>query len=354
MTRPPPSPEPSRGDTVLLRGRDRRAWMRAAVKLLVVIAALWLASRLLERIDWSALAARTRGGDRPLLALAVGCLLARFALMYLRWSLALRLLERRWSHLFGLASLLAAVVVNHLTPTARLLGGVVRARYLARRSGEAFVRLYATVLLDQLAQQLTQGALTWIALAALAWAVGQRLLAAILLTSLVALAAALAIWRRRRGPGRLAELFRRLGERRARRLGPLFAGGAPAVALLSRGLADRRLQLRMGAIGMAVLGVNGLAQWLIFRSLGSEVAFADALITIAVGLGAGIVSGTPGGVATTEAAMIVTLVALGVDRADAAAGTLVYRGLHYLLVLLLGLPALVGCELSRRDSLQGP
>jgi hypothetical protein len=42
--------------------------------------------------------------------------------------------------------------------------------------------------------------------------------------------------------------------------------------------------------------------------------------------------------------MVASFAALGVDRVDAAAGTLLFRGLHYATVLGLGLPALVLLE----------
>ncbi len=68
-----------------------------------------------------------------------------------------------------------------------------------------------------------------------------------------------------------------------------------------------------------------------------------------IGLGgfAGIVTGTPGGVATTEAASIAGYVALGLGRAEAVAGVLLFRGLHYALVLGLGSPCLLYWELGR-------
>jgi uncharacterized membrane protein YbhN (UPF0104 family) len=55
--------------------------------------------------------------------------------------------------------------------------------------------------------------------------------------------------------------------------------------------------------------------------------------------------GTPGGLGTTEATMVAAYVALGVDRVSAGAATLLFRGLHYALVIAVGGPALVGFEL---------
>jgi uncharacterized membrane protein YbhN (UPF0104 family) len=69
-------------------------------------------------------------------------------------------------------------------------------------------------------------------------------------------------------------------------------------------------------------------------------------ITVALGAAAGQLTGTPGGAATTEAAMIACFVALGVDRVEAVAATLLYRGLHYGLIMILGVPALLYFELA--------
>jgi uncharacterized membrane protein YbhN (UPF0104 family) len=54
--------------------------------------------------------------------------------------------------------------------------------------------------------------------------------------------------------------------------------------------------------------------------------------------------GTPGGIGTTEATMVAAYVALGVDQVSAGAATLLFRGLHYALVIAVGGPALVGFE----------
>jgi uncharacterized protein (TIRG00374 family) len=100
----------------------------------------------------------------------------------------------------------------------------------------------------------------------------------------------------------------------------------------------------MAILGTALFVLNVAAQWLIFSSLGSDVGLLTVAVTVALGIGAGVLTGTPGGVATTEAAMVALYVALGMERVDAAAGVLLYRGLHYVLVLLLGLPSLAFCE----------
>jgi uncharacterized membrane protein YbhN (UPF0104 family) len=46
--------------------------------------------------------------------------------------------------------------------------------------------------------------------------------------------------------------------------------------------------------------------------------------------------------------MVTCFVLLGTDRSAALAGTLLFRGLHYALVLLLGLPSLALLETDHR------
>jgi uncharacterized protein (TIRG00374 family) len=102
----------------------------------------------------------------------------------------------------------------------------------------------------------------------------------------------------------------------------------------------------MSIFGVAFFLLNVLAQWVIFAGLDSQVSLLTVAITVALGAAAGQLTGTPGGAATTEAAMIACFVALGVDRVDAVAATLLYRGLHYGLIMILGVPALLYCELA--------
>ena len=46
--------------------------------------------------------------------------------------------------------------------------------------------------------------------------------------------------------------------------------------------------------------------------------------------------------------MVGTYVLLGVNQIDAAAATILFRGLHYALVITMGLPSLIYFELQHR------
>jgi uncharacterized protein (TIRG00374 family) len=338
----PPAPASRR------RTRDWH-WLGRAAQLVAVSLVLLLAWRLLEQIGWSQLWLRILGVGPAWLTATGIALTARFVLLYWRWLLALEAIGVRPPWVFGLASQIAAVLINHLTPTARIFGGVFRARCISRKLQRPFPVIFATVLVDQVSHQLVLGALTWLSLIALARWTGLSQLAWVLGLGLATVTTALAIWRRRRKAETARPLARLLGlraEKRGRRLGPLMAGGRELISTLGQAFSDVGLQLRMAALGLAIFTLNVAAQWAIFESLDTPVPLFIIGATIAVGLSAGLLTGTPGGIATTEAAMVGFYVALGIDEISAAAGVLLYRGLHYLLVLALGLPCLVYCELT--------
>ena len=158
--------------------------MGTPVKLVIVVATLVLAWRLLQEIGWSELQQRVASAEPPLLLAASLLLVSRGVLLYLRWAQCLPLLGQAFSGSYVLVTHLAAILVNHLTPTARLLGGVMRARYFSRRYPVPFTDAYGTVLLDQTSHQIVQGLLTWLALAGLAWVANAKPIAIALLTGL--------------------------------------------------------------------------------------------------------------------------------------------------------------------------
>jgi uncharacterized membrane protein YbhN (UPF0104 family) len=327
-------------------------WAAAAGKLAVVALAVWLAVRLLRGVRWADLEARLEGADWPPIGLALLLLVARFLVWDVRWYLAMRRVAPGGPRLArGFFALLASAAVNLVTPSVRLAGGLVRARYTAQ--GEAgFGHAYGVVLFDQLAHNAVMTALSLSALVVTAFALGYRTLGWGALAALAVAGAVVAVWSRRSGGdgagGGLARaLARRAEAAGGRRIGRLLAHSHDAVQVFARLFADRALRWQVAALGGVFFAVNAMAQWLIFRGLGAEVSPAVVVGAVSLGLAAGTLTGAPGGIGATEAAMVATFAALGVGSVDAAAGTLLYRGLHYAVVLALGLPALVGLELRQ-------
>ena len=372
----PPAPTPAPPPA-----SRRRRWLVNAAKLALLALALWLAWRLLEELAWEDLAARMEAARRPWLAAALVALTLRFVIWDQRWRRAIVRVGPLPPRSLSLAALLSAATVNSVTPTARVLGGVMRARYLSKAVGEPMGRAYGSVLFDQLAHQVVIGGVTWLSLIAAAAVSGRGELALGLAAALAAAGAVFALWLRRRrsgsgnggGSGSEGALVRWLAERVAGRgaeaaagedstesgsesggelmagevgrLTRLVAHGREAVGVVRKLLADRRLRAEVVLLGIAFFLVNASAQWMVFEALGADVAFIVVLAVVALGAMAGVAVGTPGGLGGAEAAMIASFTAFGVAPLDAAAGSLLYRALHFVVILGLGTPSLVWLEM---------
>ncbi|HEV7516031.1 MAG TPA: lysylphosphatidylglycerol synthase transmembrane domain-containing protein [Thermoanaerobaculia bacterium] len=326
-----------------------RRGFRLAVKWGLVAAALYFSWRLIAGMRWAELAARLSAASWPLVAAAVLFLALRFELWDLRFRLAAGRATgaRMPGAAFGFSVLLASAALNLLTPAARVLGGPLRARSFARTGGRSFGLFYGAVLYDQLAHQAVITLLTCLAVLVAALARGYVALGVSGLAALAAVVAGVALWSRRRGPFAENPIVRFLAARAAREEGSLqrvYAQGHEAAGTFVHLLGDSGMAVRAVALGTTLFLANAVAQWLIFRALGQEVAVLTVVAVVALGNAAGMLAGTPGGIGTTEAAMVAAYVALGVDRASAGAATLLFRGLHYACVVVVGLPALAWLE----------
>jgi uncharacterized protein (TIRG00374 family) len=115
-------------------------------------------------------------------------------------------------------------------------------------------------------------------------------------------------------------------------------------------IADRSIRPPMVGWTLVFTALNLAAQWILFRALGVSVDLFVVTGVIGAGTVVGALTGSPGGLATTEATMTAGYVALGVGQVDAAAATLLYRGLHYVVVLVCGVPSLLYFEFFERRS----
>ena len=250
--------------------------------------------------------------------------------------------------LLGFFVLLASAALNLITPTARVIGGLMRARYFARAYRRPFGLLYGVVLYDQVAHHAVMTVCTWIVFSATAFHLGRTWLGWASLAALAAAAALLVFWGRHRGPFEQNPIVRFLARRAERAEGKLdrfFAHGHEAVGVFVRLLASGRLQAQAAVLGVAYFLVNIAAQWAMFRALGADVSPFVVVSVVAMGTAVGTLTGTPGGLGTTEVAMMASFKLFGVDEVVAAAGILLFRGLHYVTVLVVGLPALAVLEL---------
>ncbi len=316
-------------------------WWRLAFAFLVLAVALWAVHALVRDVGWRELIARLRSPRWPVLGFAALCLLGHLYLWGYRWKLAIRRVDAAPRRRVIYAALATAASVNLVAPFARVLGGLLRARYLARAGSLSLASFYGVVLFDQIAHLVVMSALTGLALVAGAMLLGETGWAVALGGAVALFVAVFLFWHERltaRGPAWLAH--RLAGRRPGRGLGErLLERSRETVDMLARLLADRALRLQATLLGLGIFLLSALAQGAVFHALEVRPHPLVVLVTVALGTAAGTLAGTPGGLGAAEAAMIAVLVALRVDRLDAAAAALLYRALYYAVVLVSGLPA---------------
>jgi uncharacterized protein (TIRG00374 family) len=327
-----------------------RIWGLRLLKGAIAALTLYLTYRFVTRtdFDWSRLAQRVATANPLYVGLGIALLLVRYAIWDWRFRLAKRyVLGRSSGAVLGFFVLLASAALNLITPTARVLGGLMRARYFARANNRTFGFLYGVVLYDQAAHHVVMSLCTWITVIATAFVLGRNGLGAAALATLVASAVALVVWSRRRAPpgeNPIVAFLARRAERAEGRLQSFLAHGHEAVGIFVRLLAVVPLRFQAAALGLVYFLVNAAAQWAMFLAIGVPVDLFVVVAVVALGTAVGTLSGAPGGLGTTELAMMASFKLLGVDEVLAAAGTLLYRGLHYAAVLVIGLPALALLE----------
>lgn len=357
-----PREPPKEGNLGRLVGRVVKIAIAAVVAVLV-----W---RAVQALSWRQLARAIAAADLRFTLLGLALLVGRYLVWTLRWRLALRCLGPLPGWLHSFFTVVGAVAANGFTPTAPVVGGLLRARHgygavgAAGPGERAFGRVYGVVLFDQVAHQTVlalNGAL--VAVAAALW-FGRTAVAAATAAAIVAAIVVVSYWLRGLDEARVERisgwLDRRLaggdveGARREGRLQAIHAHGREALRVVQRLLRERWLRRAALLLGVVFVALNSLALWAFFRALGRPVDPLTAWMAVTAGVVAGGFTGTPGGVGTTEAGMVLALSAMEVGELDAAAATLLYRGLHYLVVLALGVPALVLLEarLRRRTAVE--
>lgn len=332
------------------RSSPRATWTRRLAGLLIFAAMVYLVHRLVAEVGWSEVGERLAAARLGLLGLAVACLAGQLATWSVRQRMAIRRIRATPPGWTIFLALVATAAANFLLPFARLVGGLLRARYLSRTSEPPTQKriYYGAVLFDQAVHFLVMGALTVVGLVGGALILGRPGLAVGIAATALVLVTVATLWIRRRvgaAGGGLVRFLERRAERREGPVGRLLAGSGAAAGIFLRLARDRSLWTRTAPLGVAVFAFVAGAQWTVFRALGTDVHPLLVVGTVALGLSAGVLLGTPGGLGTTEATMIALYGAFGVDRVDAASAVLLFRGLQFGVVLGLGLPAMAVLEL---------
>lgn len=318
-------------------------WLKVAFAVAIVA----LIVRFAAGVDWRLLADRMRTADPSWVGVTIALLFARMLSWHLRWSTTLAQAGDETSAVRRLAILFASVMANHVLPSMRLAGGLLRARYIARTGQLGFGQAYATVLFDTTVHHATSGILTWLTMIGAGWALGYQWIAIGVAAGGATVLTYVALRLRRQDPlaGPVARYLHRLQEPGGR-LGSLVNRGRGLVRMVGRLISRRVLWWKLPLYSLLWVTLSVLAQWTLFRALDMEVGFWIAAAAIGLGVIATALTQTPGGIGSTETAMVAAYAAFGFDQVDALAGTLLYRGIHYALVLGFGLPALAWCELS--------
>jgi len=324
-----------------------RRWRRAVRRIVqLAIAALGaaLAWRLVQSLSWDDLSDRMREAQPALLAVATLLLVSRWYIWQARWELSLSRAGDRTGFLQRTRALMASVFVNHVA--LRFFGGVLRGRYMSAGRAAEFPHHYGIVLFDQLMHQTATTVYTWLAIAYVFFVIGWTGLG---WTALVTLALLLGVIPLIIGrEGWLRKFATRLGETssRSERLHGLIQQGSEIPQVVARLLRSIPHVANSAILTWLYIGANVLAQWLLFRAIGADVPLLVVAAVLGIGSVIGTMTGLPGGLGPMEAALIGGYDLMGIGRLEAVAGTLLYRGLHYILVLLFGLPSLITVELG--------
>ena len=327
--------------------RARRRALKNGLKAAFGLLILALVVRFAWEVDWRLLGERMATARPGLVAVTTAILFGRLWSWHLRWSATLARTEDSTPSGRRFAILLASVLTNHVLPSMRLAGGLLRSRYLARAGALSFGQAYGTVLFDTTLHHATSGVFTWATMVGASWVLGYHWPAVALLLAGCFVLGLLALRIRRSDPvdGVVARYLRRLQEPGGR-LGSLVNRGRGLAAMLRHLAGQRVLWWQVPLLSVVWMTSSVLAQWVLFIALDTRVGFWTAAAAVGLGVIATVLTQTPGGIGSTEAAMVATYTAFGIDQVDALAGTLLFRGIHYALVLALGLPSLLYCELS--------
>src|SRR5215210_3446687 len=141
-----------------------KTWGIRLLKAGITVLALWLTWRLVSDIQWSDLAGRVEHASWWFLTPGLLLMVARYLLWDVRFRLSSRAaIQRSPPAGLGFTVLMASAALNLITPSARLIGGLMRARYFARYLLLPFGVIYGVVLYDQVAHHAVMSTCTWIA-----------------------------------------------------------------------------------------------------------------------------------------------------------------------------------------------
>lgn len=301
----------------------RRALLALALLTLAYLGALaWLDTR---NQVFHALPALAR-----MLPALMGLSLLSYALRYLRWHWLLRRVANRMPPWRGF---LAYVAGFAFTASPGKAGELVRIRYHAP-FGIGGAQVFSAFLFERGCDLVAVLMLSCLAIAR----PGLLVLAATFVAVLLAVIGVLARWPQ--GLGRAADALEARGHpKAARTLRAVRDGFAGCRTWLT--LPDVALGL---AIGLAAWALTALSLVLLLAQLGFTLAWTDALSTYPLAMLVGAASMLPGGIGSTELAIVALLAPLGVPVATATLAAVGVRFATLWFAIACGLLAMLGLE----------
>jgi len=301
-------------------GRLRTAVALVSVPIGVVF--LWLAVR---NADLDAVWDTLRDADVRLVVLAI----AAFALVYLlqavRWRRIAATPEVSVPRFYEMT--VSGVAVNNVLPGR--LGDFLRARWLGLDARMPYGKAFGTVILDRAFDVVVLVGLLIVGLAAVASSAWLWQLAAAGAVVVLAIAGVLL----------LARVYIGKRERDRRERGFVRGLVRDTVERLAEPLGRRHIAVWLG-LSLGAWTMWAVAAYLIARSLGIDLSFAEALfVTSVLNLGSAVPS-SPGYVGTYEWLGVASLGLLDVDHEPALAFTILVHAAWYVPTTLFGAVAL--------------
>ena len=270
----------------------------------------------------------------------IGASLLNYALRFARWDWFTR---HNGGHIPLVRHAIIYITGFSLTTTPGKAGEAIRSLYMTRY-GIAMHHSFASLFVERLIDMISIAALA--TLAAGLFAAAPLVLG---LSGGLVVVAAIA-------------LRTRLPERFARRAADIFRGGgvgsafSHVAALLasSRNLLTVRMFAAANLIGLIAWSAEGFGFYVLLRELGTDTTLFIAMGIYGAAVLVGALSFLPGGLGSTEAAMIAMLMAAGTDLSTAVLATIVCRIVTLWFAVGLGLVAMAFAVKSERTPLEEP
>jgi uncharacterized protein (TIRG00374 family) len=248
----------------------------------------------------------------------LGLSLLSFIVRFLRWHFLLRHVGHRVPSLPGLAYYLAGFA---LTTTPAKIGEAVRLWYLRRTLKIGYAESVPIFIFEQVLDVLAVALLSFLAASVVLPGVDRKILTAIVLLGLLLVPITLA------RADRMSAIMLVVLKRRGLIKFESVEASSNTIVQSLRSLAPLPVFLPSLAVGLLAWLAPGLGLYLILQDMhiGVAVTPETAVGVFMLSLLAGVVSIVSGGVGTTEGALAILLVVVGMDAPSAVAAAIISR-----------------------------